>query len=206
MPFSHGVCVSKAAESAGLDIYKESECGISPHPPIYRPPVRGSHGYMRTHCAFPILIGSESTEKSNKSKANNTKQTDRQTDANTMPGHDVLIRSEQSGDIAGIRHVNTLAFPGGPEAELVDALRAHEPQPSPFVSLVALDGDRVVGHILFTPVTLERDQGDDGEVRTGEELATAAKPLPFHGHPYTHTHAHTHGRISPPSQARTHSL
>jgi putative acetyltransferase len=62
-----------------------------------------------------------------------------------------IIRSEQPEDIPGIRHVNRSAFETATEADLVDALRQ---QAQPIVSLVAVDGDVVVGHILFSPVTL----------------------------------------------------
>lgn len=61
------------------------------------------------------------------------------------------IRSEQPQDVAGIRHVNRSAFDSTVEADIVDTLRqrAH-----PFVSLVAVDGDEVIGHIAFSAVTL----------------------------------------------------
>ena len=62
-----------------------------------------------------------------------------------------IIRSEQPEDIPGIRHVNRSAFKTAMEVSLVDALRQ---QAQPIVSLVAVDGDAVVGHILFSPVTL----------------------------------------------------
>ena len=64
------------------------------------------------------------------------------------------IRSERKEDVVHIRAVNLAAFETALEADLVDALRA---QASPFLSLVAADGDEaaIVGHILFTPVTLE---------------------------------------------------
>ena len=62
-----------------------------------------------------------------------------------------IIRSEQPKDIPGIRHVNRSAFETAIEADLVDTLRQ---QAQPIVSLIAVDGDAVVGHILFSPVTL----------------------------------------------------
>lgn len=61
------------------------------------------------------------------------------------------VRSERPGDIPRIRSVNRAAFDSVTEADLVDALRL---QAHPFVSLVAVDDEVVVGHILFTPVTL----------------------------------------------------
>jgi putative acetyltransferase len=61
------------------------------------------------------------------------------------------IRAERPEDAAGIRHVNRLAFGASTEATLVDVLRE---QARPVVSLVAVDARQIVGHILFSPVTL----------------------------------------------------
>jgi putative acetyltransferase len=62
-----------------------------------------------------------------------------------------VIKSEEPREIAGIRHVNLAAFGAAGEADLVDALRQHA---RPFLSLVAVEEDEVVGHIAFSPVTL----------------------------------------------------
>lgn len=62
-----------------------------------------------------------------------------------------FIRSERPEDIPGIRNVNESAFETAAEAGLVDALRE---QARPIVSLVAIENDAVVGHILFSPATL----------------------------------------------------
>ena len=64
----------------------------------------------------------------------------------------MIIREEQSGDLAAIRRVILEAFDGPAEADLVEKLRAN----GKFrLSLVAeLDG-QVVGHILFTVVAIE---------------------------------------------------
>ena len=61
------------------------------------------------------------------------------------------IRSEQPADIAAVRAVNGAAFETSTEADLVDALRT---EAHPIVSLVAEENGAVVGHILFSPVTL----------------------------------------------------
>lgn len=64
------------------------------------------------------------------------------------------VRAEEPGDVGAIRAVNLAAFETSVEADLVDALRQ---QASPFLSLVAestADPPAIVGHILFTPVTL----------------------------------------------------
>ncbi len=63
------------------------------------------------------------------------------------------VRPERPDDVAAIRGVNERAFGGVAEAGLVDALRKAG---KATVSLVAQENDRVVGHILFSPVTLER--------------------------------------------------
>jgi putative acetyltransferase len=62
------------------------------------------------------------------------------------------IRSEVPADVSAIRAVNLAAFETSADADLVDALRG---QAIPLVSLVAEDGGAVVGHILFSPVTLD---------------------------------------------------
>jgi putative acetyltransferase len=48
--------------------------------------------------------------------------------------------------------INVSAFPTETEAKLVDALRKSA---SEYISQVAVEGQNVVGHIMFTPVTLE---------------------------------------------------
>lgn len=60
-----------------------------------------------------------------------------------------MIRPEQPDDLAQVYHVNQQAFGGNTEAELVDKLRAHG---KATISLVALEDDLVVGHILFSAV------------------------------------------------------
>jgi putative acetyltransferase len=65
----------------------------------------------------------------------------------------VHIRPERPADIPGIRAVNLAAFETSTEADLVDALRN---QAKPIVSLVAEDRETIVGHIVFSPVTLTR--------------------------------------------------
>ena len=63
----------------------------------------------------------------------------------------IEIRNEIPDDVPAIRNVNERAFSGCAEAQLVDMLRAAN---KAVVSLVAQHGDRVVGHILFSPVTV----------------------------------------------------
>jgi putative acetyltransferase len=64
----------------------------------------------------------------------------------------MIIRAETPGDRKSVHRVNELAFPTPSEADLVDALRENA---HPYISLVAIDEDQVVGHIFFSPVTIE---------------------------------------------------
>lgn len=62
-----------------------------------------------------------------------------------------VIRDEQLADAAAVWQVNAEAFGREAEARLVEALRR---QAQPLISLVAEADGAIVGHILFTPVTL----------------------------------------------------
>ncbi len=64
----------------------------------------------------------------------------------------VTVRPETPEDIESIRDVNDRAFGQKDEAEIVDRLRKRG---AITVSLVAVAGGRVVGHILFSPVSIE---------------------------------------------------
>ncbi|MEO0513611.1 MAG: N-acetyltransferase [Planctomycetota bacterium] len=64
----------------------------------------------------------------------------------------VHIRAEQPGDEQAIHAVNAAAFPEDSEARLVDALRDAG---NLTVSMVAVEDDRIVGHVAFSPVTTE---------------------------------------------------
>lgn len=70
---------------------------------------------------------------------------------------DLTIRSESATDWEAIARVNELAFARPNEARLVEGLR-RSPHFIPELSLVAALGDNVVGHILFTRVTVGRDE------------------------------------------------
>jgi putative acetyltransferase len=50
-----------------------------------------------------------------------------------------------------VRAVNTAAFGRPDEADIVDRLREHA---RVYLGLVAIDGETIIGHILFTSVTL----------------------------------------------------
>jgi len=62
------------------------------------------------------------------------------------------IRPETEEDRAAVFEVNAAAFPTRSEAMLVDVLRESADDN---VSLVAVEDQQVVGHIMLTPVTLE---------------------------------------------------
>lgn len=64
----------------------------------------------------------------------------------------ITIRREEWQDRKAIREVNLLAFGQPQEADVVDKLRQNC---SDLLSLVAVRDDRVVGHILFSPATVE---------------------------------------------------
>ena len=64
----------------------------------------------------------------------------------------IEIRHERAADHPAIRDVNDRAFGQAEESGIVDAARAAG---HVTVSLVAMDGDAIVGHILFTPLTVE---------------------------------------------------
>jgi putative acetyltransferase len=66
----------------------------------------------------------------------------------------MIIRLEKAEDQIGIRYINTQAFDTDAEANLIDALRKSG---IPLISLVAEQNGELVGHILFSPVTLEAD-------------------------------------------------
>jgi putative acetyltransferase len=62
-----------------------------------------------------------------------------------------MIGQEQAGDANQIRLVHQQAFGGQTEAAIVDALRGS----AGAVSLIATVENRIVGHILFTPVQID---------------------------------------------------
>jgi putative acetyltransferase len=69
----------------------------------------------------------------------------------------MTIRHEKPEDIPAIRIVNERAFGRVAEANLVDALRRNG---KATISLVAEDDGRIVGHILFSQVTVEAGERD----------------------------------------------
>ncbi len=62
----------------------------------------------------------------------------------------MIVRDEEPGDIAAIREITVAAFGQPAEADLVDQLRADG---DCAISLVAVDGGKIVGHVLFSTMT-----------------------------------------------------
>ena len=68
----------------------------------------------------------------------------------------ISIRAEETRDRDAIYRINELAFGQPNEADLVNELRA---KASPYISLVAVEDEQVIGHICFSPVTVESEDG-----------------------------------------------
>jgi putative acetyltransferase len=68
----------------------------------------------------------------------------------------VTIREEKSGDELQIRIVNQRAFGQNEEADTVDKLRQCC---NNRISLVAVSGGQIIGHIFITPVTIQSKDG-----------------------------------------------
>lgn len=76
----------------------------------------------------------------------------------------VEIREERPDDVAAIRDVNRRAFGQDQEGTIVDAVRSNG---AALLSLVATVDGSVVGHIMFSPITV-------GDTLTGAALAPMA--------------------------------
>jgi putative acetyltransferase len=61
-----------------------------------------------------------------------------------------MVRPERAADIEQIRALHSAAFETNGEAELVDRLR----RGAEVIALVADDSGQILGHVLFSPVTL----------------------------------------------------
>jgi putative acetyltransferase len=82
-----------------------------------------------------------------------------------------LIESERADDYSAVRAVHLAAFATALEADLVERLRAGG---RAVISPVARDGDSVVGHVLFSPVTVHADGLPDNVIAHGLGLAPLA--------------------------------
>lgn len=76
----------------------------------------------------------------------------------------MIIRHETTEDKAAVRYVNEQAFDRAGEASLVEALHASN---KVILSLVAVQEEQVVGHILFCPVAVEAKSERYGAVGLG---------------------------------------
>ncbi len=63
----------------------------------------------------------------------------------------LTIRCENPLDFDNIHEINCTVFSSQDEANLVDSLRK---QANPIISLVAEKKGQLIGHIMFSPVTL----------------------------------------------------
>ena len=63
----------------------------------------------------------------------------------------IEIREEQAGEYQEIRQVIVAAFGGDTEANLAELLRDRNRAP---VTLVAVNDNKIVGHVMFSPVTI----------------------------------------------------
>lgn len=82
-------------------------------------------------------------------------------------GTTISIRREKPEDIDAVRRIHECAFGQALEAGIVDRLRQDCPD---VVSLVAVVGGAVAGHVLFSPVVLRTAGGD----RSGTGLGPMA--------------------------------
>lgn len=75
----------------------------------------------------------------------------------------ICIREERPENIGEVKKLKEIAFmqafDQAPEADLVERLRENC---ASILSLVAVQDDRIVGHIIFSPVRIEGDKTVDG--------------------------------------------
>lgn len=69
----------------------------------------------------------------------------------------IRIRTEETKDIPQVRKINEQAFETLVEANIVDRLRQTCPNS---LSLVAEDGNDIIGHILFSPAVITTPEGE----------------------------------------------
>lgn len=71
-----------------------------------------------------------------------------------MPPGELQLRGEMPGDETAIDEVVCMAFGSMSEVHLVRLVRQHYPAFDPSYSVTAWEGNRLVGHVLFTPVRM----------------------------------------------------
>jgi putative acetyltransferase len=68
----------------------------------------------------------------------------------------IEIREEHPGDVTAVRDVNRRAFWQDQEGNIVDALRSNG---AALLSLVATLDGQMVGHIMYSPLSVGDNQG-----------------------------------------------
>lgn len=76
----------------------------------------------------------------------------------------LTIRIERSSDHAAVYEVNRLAFGRVEEADLIERIRSLT---SEIISMVAVLGDLIVGHVLFSPVTVQTNPSETAALGLG---------------------------------------
>ncbi len=67
----------------------------------------------------------------------------------------IKIREEQPKDYLTIKEINDIAFGQPQESNIINKLRQNC---NTLLSLVAIDNEKIVGHIMFSQVTIELDK------------------------------------------------
>jgi putative acetyltransferase len=76
----------------------------------------------------------------------------------------IIVRREIKVDIPAIHQLNEKAFGGSDEAEIIASLRKRN---KISLSLVAVEDDHIVGHILFSPVVIQSDNSSFPAIALG---------------------------------------
>jgi len=71
----------------------------------------------------------------------------------------IILRQEKLEDYKEVFELNHIAFGQDNEAKLVDAIRVNQTAFVPELSIVATETNKIVGHILFTKISIKDDKG-----------------------------------------------
>ena len=72
----------------------------------------------------------------------------------------MLIRNERKNDYDAIRKINDLAFGQENEEKMVESLRKTSDY-NASLSLIAEIKNKIVGHILFYPIKIKNEEGEN---------------------------------------------
>lgn len=75
----------------------------------------------------------------------------------------IILRQETPNDFKKVFELNTLAFGEDNESKLIDALRKNTDVFIPELSIVAINDNKIVGHILFTKINIQDEKGNLNE-------------------------------------------